>query len=118
MEKVRSADGTMIAFDHSGRGPALILVVGAFSDRSSTKTMMPLHQSCVDLQSCIGAFSVPEIEQRQSLTTTICALLAISIAPRIRPAAARMAAFRTLQLVGRRGLEPRTSALSARRSAS
>ena len=39
MEKVQSADGTMIAFDHSGRGPALILVVGAFSDRSSTKTL-------------------------------------------------------------------------------
>ncbi len=39
MDRVRSADRTMIAFDHSGRGPALILVVGAFCDRSSTKTL-------------------------------------------------------------------------------
>jgi pimeloyl-ACP methyl ester carboxylesterase len=36
---VQSADGTAIAFDRSGDGPALILVVGAFSDRSPTKTL-------------------------------------------------------------------------------
>jgi pimeloyl-ACP methyl ester carboxylesterase len=39
MDTVRSADGTPIAFDRSGAGPALVLVVGAFSDRSSTKTL-------------------------------------------------------------------------------
>src|SRR6266853_2457474 len=39
MNRVQSADGTVIAFDQSGRGPAMILVVGAFSDRSSTKTL-------------------------------------------------------------------------------
>jgi pimeloyl-ACP methyl ester carboxylesterase len=33
METVRSADGTTIAFDRSGDGPALVLVVGAFNDR-------------------------------------------------------------------------------------
>ncbi|HEX2728321.1 MAG TPA: alpha/beta hydrolase, partial [Rubrobacteraceae bacterium] len=35
MEKVRSKDGTEIAFDRSGEGPAIILVVGAFNDRST-----------------------------------------------------------------------------------
>ncbi|MFI5099168.1 MAG: alpha/beta fold hydrolase [Actinomycetes bacterium] len=39
METVQSADGTTIAFDRSGTGPALVLVVGAFSDRSSTKSL-------------------------------------------------------------------------------
>ncbi len=39
MESVKSPDGTTIAFDRSGRGPALILVVGAFGDRSSTKSL-------------------------------------------------------------------------------
>jgi len=37
VETVQSRDGTLIAFDSSGRGPALVLVVGAFCDRSSTK---------------------------------------------------------------------------------
>ena len=39
METVKSLDGTTIAFDRSGRGPALVLIVGAFSDRSSTKSL-------------------------------------------------------------------------------
>ena len=39
MERVRSADGTPIAFDRSGDGPALVLVVGAFCDRSSPATL-------------------------------------------------------------------------------
>jgi pimeloyl-ACP methyl ester carboxylesterase len=39
MNRVKSADGTTIALDRSGSGPALVLVVGAFSDRSSTKTL-------------------------------------------------------------------------------
>jgi pimeloyl-ACP methyl ester carboxylesterase len=34
MEKVASKDGTVIAFDRKGQGPALILVGGALSDRS------------------------------------------------------------------------------------
>ena len=33
METVRSRDGTTIAFDRSGRGPSLIIVNGALSDR-------------------------------------------------------------------------------------
>ena len=39
MQKVRSKDGTPIAYDRSGVGPALVLVVGAFCDRSSTKSL-------------------------------------------------------------------------------
>lgn len=35
MRTVTSRDGTTIAFDHSGQGPALILVGGAMSDRSA-----------------------------------------------------------------------------------
>lgn len=36
MQTVRSTDGTTIAFDRSGHGPSLILVLGAFCDRSSS----------------------------------------------------------------------------------
>ncbi len=36
MKTVKSADGTTIAFDRLGEGPAIILVVGAFNDRSTT----------------------------------------------------------------------------------
>lgn len=39
MEKVQSADGTTIAFERSGSGPALILATGAFNDRSSTRPL-------------------------------------------------------------------------------
>jgi len=35
MEQATSADGTTIAFDRSGRGPALVLVGGALSDRAA-----------------------------------------------------------------------------------
>ena len=35
METVRSRDGTTIAFDRSGRGPSLIVVGGALSDRGA-----------------------------------------------------------------------------------
>jgi pimeloyl-ACP methyl ester carboxylesterase len=35
MEKVISKDGTSIAFDKTGTGPAVILVVGAFNDRAT-----------------------------------------------------------------------------------
>ena len=41
MEHVTSADGTRIAVQHSGHGPALILVVGAFCDRTSTASLSP-----------------------------------------------------------------------------
>src|SRR6478735_5993041 len=33
METVRSPDGTTIAFDRGGRGPSLVIVNGALSDR-------------------------------------------------------------------------------------
>jgi pimeloyl-ACP methyl ester carboxylesterase len=39
MERTESADGTKIAFDVTGQGPALVLVVGAFCDRTSTKNL-------------------------------------------------------------------------------
>lgn len=35
MEKITSKDGTTIAFDQLGEGPAIILVVGAFNDRTT-----------------------------------------------------------------------------------
>jgi pimeloyl-ACP methyl ester carboxylesterase len=35
VKTVTSKDGTTLAFDKSGKGPALILVVGAFNDRST-----------------------------------------------------------------------------------
>jgi pimeloyl-ACP methyl ester carboxylesterase len=35
VETVRSADGTRIAFDRSGDGPPVIMVVGAFNDRTT-----------------------------------------------------------------------------------
>jgi pimeloyl-ACP methyl ester carboxylesterase len=34
MEQVKSKDGTIIAFDRTGKGPALIVVIGALADRS------------------------------------------------------------------------------------
>jgi pimeloyl-ACP methyl ester carboxylesterase len=45
MEKLTSTDGTTIAYQRSGGGPALILVVGAFCDRSSTAGLTPLLAS-------------------------------------------------------------------------
>ncbi|RLP92234.1 alpha/beta fold hydrolase [Micromonospora sp. CV4] len=39
VEQVRSADGTPIAFERSGAGPAVILVGGAFSDRHATRDL-------------------------------------------------------------------------------
>lgn len=42
MQKAVSRDGTTIAFDQSGKGPALILVGGALSDRSSAVTISAL----------------------------------------------------------------------------
>src|SRR5260370_19199818 len=35
MKTVISADGTKIAFDQTGEGPPVILVVGAFNDRAT-----------------------------------------------------------------------------------
>jgi pimeloyl-ACP methyl ester carboxylesterase len=42
MRTVRSADGTPIAFDQLGDGPALILVSGALQDRSATRVLAAL----------------------------------------------------------------------------
>lgn len=42
METVQSADGTTIAFDRSGSGPTLVIVVGAFCDRFSSKGLSSL----------------------------------------------------------------------------
>ena len=37
-QRVRSADGTMIAFERAGQGPALVLVTGALTDRTVTRS--------------------------------------------------------------------------------
>jgi pimeloyl-ACP methyl ester carboxylesterase len=42
MDKVTSKDGTTIAFDQSGQGPAVILVGGALSDRSAGRPLAAL----------------------------------------------------------------------------
>ncbi len=42
MPKVTSKDGTTIAFDKTGQGPALILVGGALSNRSAAVPLLPL----------------------------------------------------------------------------
>src|SRR5256885_6744806 len=42
MEKVRSADGTLIAFERSGEGPAVIVVEGAFCDRGTSAPLAAL----------------------------------------------------------------------------
>ena len=39
MRTVRSSDGTAIAFDRSGQGPALILVTGAIAARSNAASL-------------------------------------------------------------------------------
>ncbi len=41
-ETVTSADGTTIAYDRTGSGPALVLVVGAFCTRQTTKALSPM----------------------------------------------------------------------------
>jgi pimeloyl-ACP methyl ester carboxylesterase len=42
IETVRSADGTSIAFETTGKGPALVLIGGAFCDRSAPTSGTPL----------------------------------------------------------------------------
>ena len=42
MKKVISKDGTTIAFDQSGKGPVVILVAAALSDRSGTTQLAAL----------------------------------------------------------------------------
>ncbi len=42
MQKVTSKDGTAIAFDKTGHGPAIILVSGALGDRSAAVPLTPL----------------------------------------------------------------------------
>ena len=39
METVQSADGTTIAYDRFGQGPALVMVTGAFCDRQSFRSL-------------------------------------------------------------------------------
>jgi pimeloyl-ACP methyl ester carboxylesterase len=42
MERVESTDGTSLALDRSGSGPPLVIVVGAFCDRSTSKSLTAL----------------------------------------------------------------------------
>jgi len=42
METVTSTDGTTLAFDATGSGPPLVLVVGAFCDRHTTNSLTKL----------------------------------------------------------------------------
>jgi pimeloyl-ACP methyl ester carboxylesterase len=55
MDTVTSPDGTTIAYQCSGRGPVLVLVVGAFCDRTSTADLAPL---------LAPAFTVVEYDRR------------------------------------------------------
>ncbi|MEA2682334.1 MAG: hypothetical protein QOK05_662 [Chloroflexota bacterium] len=54
-ETTRSADGTTIAFERTGDGPALILVGGALSTRDGAGTLVPL---------LAGSFSVITYDRR------------------------------------------------------
>jgi len=51
MKKITSADGTEIAYEQSGEGPALILVGGALTDRVAQK---PLAEALADRLSIIN----------------------------------------------------------------
>src|SRR4051812_15396809 len=42
MDHVKSQDGTPIAYQRTGQGPVLVLVVGAFCDRTATADLTPL----------------------------------------------------------------------------
>ena len=42
MNTVRSSDGTRIAFERTGTGPALVLIGGAFCDRRAKASGLPL----------------------------------------------------------------------------
>jgi pimeloyl-ACP methyl ester carboxylesterase len=42
MKLIESADGTMLALDRSGSGPPLVIVLGAFCDRSTSKPLAAL----------------------------------------------------------------------------
>jgi len=42
METTQSADGTIIAYDRSGTGPPLVVVMGAFCNRHTTKSLSAL----------------------------------------------------------------------------
>jgi len=44
MKKVTSKDGTTIAFDRSGEGAAIILVGGAFNDRTTSAPLAALME--------------------------------------------------------------------------
>ena len=55
MDTVRSADGTTIAYDRTGTGPPLVLVMGAFCDRQSTKSLTKVLD---------GSFTVYEYDRR------------------------------------------------------
>jgi pimeloyl-ACP methyl ester carboxylesterase len=44
-ELIQSADGTKIALEKSGAGPALVLVSGALSDRRTAAALRPLLDS-------------------------------------------------------------------------
>jgi pimeloyl-ACP methyl ester carboxylesterase len=45
MERAQSADGTRIALDRSGSGPPLVIVLGAFCDRSTSQPLAALLRS-------------------------------------------------------------------------
>jgi pimeloyl-ACP methyl ester carboxylesterase len=42
MRTTQSADGTTIAYDRTGNGPPLVIIVGAFCDRQTTKALSTL----------------------------------------------------------------------------
>ena len=54
MGTVTSSDGTRIAFDQSGIGPAIILVVGAFNDRSAGRRWLVSSNSTSPFSTMTG----------------------------------------------------------------
>lgn len=75
MRTVQSADGTTIALDRSGHGPALILVYGAFCDRSSSQS----------LAEALGSFHRVRVRPPRSWRHSSGAALALEAAARDVP---------------------------------
>jgi pimeloyl-ACP methyl ester carboxylesterase len=68
MQTIQSDDDTTIAVDRSGSGPALVLVVGAFCDRFTTKALAGVLGS---------SFTVHEYDRRGRGSSTDAATYAI-----------------------------------------
>ena len=61
MNSVKSADGTMIAVDRTGTGPALVVVVGAFCDRHSKKSLAAAVAGAIAIAAAAAGVEVRKI---------------------------------------------------------